>query len=377
MNDQFKGDDAWGKYLDALEAATPTVKAIGVTDYYVTESYEQLLAHKKAGRLKDCELIFPNIELRIGVGTVSGGFVNVHLLVCPDDADHVERIKGFLSQLTFYVHGENRPCTRASLIQLGEIEKPETKGYEKAALEAGATQFKVDLDQLRKTYQDSAWAKANILFGVAGGKGDGSSGVRDAADAALRVKIENFAHIIFASSEQQRRFWLGEGKMSLDDLWTKYGGPKPCLHGCDAHMQADVANPDLDRYSWIKGAAAFDTLHQACIDPGMRAYVGVEPPSKIFASQIIREVVVGDAEWAEAPVIALNPGLVAIIGARGSGKLSFSVTRIADVATWAEAGEQLLDLRKAGRFKGKGTLAVEASKTLKAAWERGSGCPPS
>lgn len=53
-------------------------------------------------------------------------------------------------------------------------------------------------------------------------------------------------------------------------------------------------------------------------------------------------------------------------------KLSFSVARIADVEQWAsEAEEGLVDLRKAGAFRGKGTLLQKANEVLKAAWETG------
>jgi hypothetical protein len=57
-----------------------------------------------------------------------------------------------------------------------------------------------------------------------------------------------------------------------------------------------------------------------CIDPGARAYVGEQPPESATPSQIISHVRIDDADWAATPDIPLNPGLVAIIGARGSGK---------------------------------------------------------
>jgi hypothetical protein len=50
-------------------------------------------------------------------------------------------------------------------------------------------------------------------------------------------------------------------------------------------------------------------------------------------------------------------------------KLSFSVTREADVEEWSEAGEDLLDLRRQGSFKGRGTLRQYADADLKIAWE--------
>jgi energy-coupling factor transporter ATP-binding protein EcfA2 len=54
-------------------------------------------------------------------------------------------------------------------------------------------------------------------------------------------------------------------------------------------------------------------------------------------------------------------------------KLSFSVSRLANVEEWAnDAEEGLIDLRKAGPFKGKGTLLEKANDVLKPAWETGT-----
>jgi hypothetical protein len=38
MNNQYQGSTAWDDYLSALEAATPTIQAIAVTDYYVLDT---------------------------------------------------------------------------------------------------------------------------------------------------------------------------------------------------------------------------------------------------------------------------------------------------------------------------------------------------
>ena len=37
LNDQFGGGDPWETYLTALETATPSIEALAVTDYYVTD----------------------------------------------------------------------------------------------------------------------------------------------------------------------------------------------------------------------------------------------------------------------------------------------------------------------------------------------------
>lgn len=323
MNNQFTGPNAWRDYLSALEHATPAIEAIAVTDYYVTDTYEELLRQKAAGRLPAARLIFPNVELRLDVATSKGGFVNLHMFVSPDDPQHVAELKRLLSRLQFSALHDRFDCSRADLIRLGR--KADTNiADDGAALAYGASQFKVNFQQLRDVFSGSGWAKANILIAVAGGATDGTSGVREAADQTMRREIESFADVIFAGSEAQREFWLGRRDLGPDEIRARYGGLKPCLHGSDAHRLDDVASPFGDRFSWIKGAIEFDALRQACIDPAGRAHVGAEPPTTATPSQVLSEVQILDAPWMTTPVVPLNPGLVAIIGARGSGKTALA-----------------------------------------------------
>ncbi|MBD8805025.1 ATP-binding protein [Pseudomonas syringae] len=323
MNNQFSGPTAWEDYLAALERASPAIEAIAVTDYYVTDTYQEVLRHKAAGRLPDTQLIFPNVELRLDVATAKGGFVNLHLFVSPEDPDHIEELQRLLSRLQFNVMRDRFDCTRADLIRLGKKADPNITD-DQAALAYGANQFKVNFQKLREVFGESEWAKKNILIAVAGGANDGTSGVREAADQTIRREIEGFAHVIFASSAAQREFWLGQRQLSRSEIRALYGGLKPCLHGSDAHKLEEVANPFGDRFSWVKGGLEFDALRQACIDPEGRAHVGAEPPASATPSQVISQIEILNAPWLTTPVIPLNPGLVAIIGARGSGKTALA-----------------------------------------------------
>nr|WP_292176067.1 AAA family ATPase [Mesorhizobium sp.] len=324
LNNQFGASDPWGTYLTALEGLTPKIEAIAVTEYYVTDTYEEFLKHKAAGRLPSVKLIFPNIELRLDAAAKSG-FVNIHLLVSPEDPHHVDEVKRILKRLQFGAHNDRYDCTREELIKLGKRADP-TIIDDGAALRHGATQVKVNFGQLRNVIHESEWAKKNILIAVAGAAGDGTSGLRQAADATVRQEIEKFAHIILSSSPAQREFWLGQRGVTVEQLRARYDGCKPCLHGSDSHDQISVGQPVDNRFSWIKGGLEFDALRQACIDPEGRAYVGEQPPRSAMPSQVISDVMIDDADWATTPSIPLNPGLVAIIGARGSGK-----TALADV----------------------------------------------
>jgi hypothetical protein len=64
--------------------------------------------------------------------------------------------------LQFHAHKDRFDCTRDELIKLGKRADP-TIVDDGAALRHGATQFKVNFDQLRKVIHESEWATKNIL----------------------------------------------------------------------------------------------------------------------------------------------------------------------------------------------------------------------
>ncbi|AGA76201.1 ATP-binding protein [Pseudomonas plecoglossicida] len=325
LNDQYHGKDPWTEFLDTIEASDPPIRALGITDYFGIERYEQVAAFKKQGRLPGVGLIFPNVELRLGIETSKGSAVNFHLLFSPHDPDHVERIKRFLLDFEFPHLGETYRCQRDDLIRLGRMHKPQAVDDE-AARSEGANQFKVTFEQLKQAWTKNDWIKKNTLIAVAGGEKDGSSGLRDPAGsfAAQRKNIEGIAHIVFSSNPKQIQFWLGKDSASLDVLETQYNGRKPCLHGSDAHCVAKVGMPDANRRCWIKGDLTFDSLRQICIEPEERVFIGLEPPRGALDSHVITSVSVTNAPWIANGTVVLNAGLVAVIGARGSGKTALA-----------------------------------------------------
>jgi ABC-type lipoprotein export system ATPase subunit len=257
--------------------------------------------------------------MRYDKGTIDGRWINVHLLVSPEDPDHLDELNRFLSRLRLNAMGDSFACTKTELIVFGK-RVDSTIVDDRAALAKGCEQVKVNFEQLQDEYSNSDWARENILIAVSGTRTDGTSGMDRGAGDTLRAELEKGAHCIFASSPAQRAFWIGDGAATVEHLWERYRGPKPCIHGCDAHKLADVAVPDDERYTWIKGVVSFDTLRQARIDPKGRAFVGPEAPISPIPSQTIASVEFIGATWAKTPKIEFNPGLVAIIGARGSGK---------------------------------------------------------
>jgi hypothetical protein len=333
LNDQFDGPNVWDEYLTRIEKASPAVQALGVTDYWTLDRYVDMVAHKAAGRLAGVALIFANVEIRLAVGTSGGTPINAHLLVSPEDPDHIARAQGFLATLTFDAYGESFRCTREELVRLGRAHNPESQTDERA-LEVGATQFKATASQLSDALKNSSWAREHILVAVAGGTNDGTSGLqKEASLTALRREIERMADAVFSASPADREFWLGQRTLTREQIVRTYDALKPCLHGSDAHELKRVCAPDRERLMWIKGDATFESLRQACIEPELRAYIGANPTDGPLPYKVIDTIELTGAPWCSTPQIELNPGLVGIIGARSSGK-----TALADViATGAQS----------------------------------------
>ena len=325
LNNQFLGKRAWESYFASLKAANPPIQAVGVTDYYLLDTYETAVAAKADGRLPDVGFIFPNVELRLATGTDRARAINFHLLVDPQTADHVAQTKRFLARLTFRYRGEEYTCTEDDLRALGHVHDRSCSSDEEA-LRAGINQFKVEFDSFAERWEASDWIQRNALIAVATGSADGTAGLqKDASLAALRQKIEAAAHIMFAASPRARDYWLGKTESAGPrEIIEKYNALKPCLHGSDAHALERVGTPDQERYSWIKGDLCFDSLRQICMEPEHRVIVAASPPTGPVPSNVIESVKVSNAPWFATERVPLNPGLVGIIGARGSGKTALA-----------------------------------------------------
>lgn len=325
LNDGYGAADPWAAFLEKIEKSDPPIRALGITDYCGIDCYVETWERQKGGRLQGVGLIFPNIEFRLSIETAKGLGINLHLLFSPEAPDHVDRIRTFLSGLTFPHQQEKFRCTRADLIRLGRAFDAALTD-DNAAYREGVIQFKVSLESLQDAFNDSAWLRANCLVAVSGGSTDGTSGLQGDGGqwAATRKNIERFAQIIFSANPKQVAFYLGRGAATLEDLENKWGGRKPCLHGSDAHAADRVGLPDQARRCWLHGDLTFETLRQAVIEPDGRVHIGEAPPQGALPGNAIRSVQVSEASWMHPPLVPINAGMVAIIGARGSGKTALA-----------------------------------------------------
>jgi ABC-type Mn2+/Zn2+ transport system ATPase subunit/gamma-glutamylcyclotransferase (GGCT)/AIG2-like uncharacterized protein YtfP len=243
------------------------------------------------------------------------------LLFSPEDPHHEAEIERIFGLLTFDYSGTPYQCTTAGLTSLGRKFDP-AHVSDVAAYREGAKQFKVTYLALRDLFRRDHWLRENCLIAVAAGQTDGTSGLQgDDGFSATREEIQRLSHIVFSGKPSDRDYWLGckEGE-PREALEKKYGNLKPCLHGCDAHSVAEVGKPDENRYCWLKGDLAFETLRQAVIEPEERVAIGELLPPAPAPSVTLDTIRPINTPWIQNASVPLNGGLVAIIGARGSGK---------------------------------------------------------
>lgn len=346
-NDNF-GNLTVAEALDTLAERSPQIEVAGITDYCTTASFRRARDAHAAGAGDGIALLFPNVELRLSHATRRESAVNIHLLCEPEEVDELDR---FLAGLEFGYDDCPYRGDEDGLRRLGRAYEAERLD-DTAALRAGARQFKIDFDQLRRKYKNDGWAKRQLLVAVAGGGTDGTSGLQtsDGAFAALRRNIERFAHMVFSGDPKQTEFWLGRGADDVPTLTTKYGGKKPCIHGSDAHELDRLGRPDLDRFCWLKGDPTFQTLRMACLSPETRVHIGERDPMDGYRQGRIATVAVPGTPWFPGEGVAVNPGLVAIIGPRGSGKTALADLIAAGSGSQDPFTNRRSFIRRAGRL---------------------------
>ena len=320
--DQFGG---WDEYLDAVEVADPAIVVMGVTDYARINTYKEFKAHQDVGRMTNIVMAFPNIEFRLSPETKNSKGINLHLLISPDDSDHIDRIDEALMRLKITRNETDISCTRAGLIRLGGISKPHLRANAAAAYSEGVNQFKIDLDIFREWLESEKWLRSNALVAVQAGSEDGVSGLVDGGYATTRKEIYRFADIIFSANPAEREAWLGRGGIRPAEF-PHLRGHKAVVQGSDAHSIGRLFQHAKDRYCWIKSDPTFDGLRQILYEPEDRTWMGDAFPTSQDDRPVIESITVSNSnQWFEKDrQILLNPGLVAIVGLKGSGKTALA-----------------------------------------------------
>ena len=314
---------SWNDYLETLESAPKEICAIGATDYMSIKGYEKLKAEKENGRLKNIDLIIPNIEFRIFPHTKPGKGINFHLLFDVSDPNHVDEIKCCLTNLKYEFQERQYGCSETELKKLGQAFKPDVAS-DKETLREGMKQFRPSFDLFRKWYKEDAWLRQNSLVVVDNSTRDGASTLQnDSGYNALRNEIYRFSDAIFSSKLNDVNYFLGRSSDGVEEILRRYGGPLPCIWGSDSVALDKLFKPDLSRYCWIKADPTFEGLKQILYEPATRIHIGKTYPDERDRNRIIKSITLGKEarpDWLDLETLDLNSGLVAIIGNKGTGK---------------------------------------------------------
>jgi energy-coupling factor transporter ATP-binding protein EcfA2 len=351
LNNGFGNDfDAYAKELFE-KALAREIAVIGVTDYFTIDGYkglralqkdtkrlQELLGAELAARAQQIRLL-ANIEFRLDVIVQVGekdARVNAHVIFS-DEVSSRQIEENFLHRLEFLSEsapGNNddaKSLTVANLEEFGARLKAEHAPFaNRTDLEVGMTQAVVSHSEISEVLaKNRAAFERRYLFVIAADE-DLSNVPWDGQGHSTRKFLIQKSHMLFSSNAGTRAFGLGQRSESVAAFEDEFRTLKACIHGSDAHRQQDLFMFAEDRQLWVRANPTFDGLVQLCHEPDGRVFIGAEPPAlqrvRESATKSIEEISFkrdtragAEARWFSGSV-PLNPGLVALIGKKGSGK---------------------------------------------------------
>jgi len=324
-------EEKWNNFYQTIDAyvgdgsdPTKAICAIAITDYLSIDNFE-LVAEEK--RLPECvKLVLPNVELRIQPISRDAP-LNLHCIFSPTIVDQLQEC--FFSRLKFEWNGNEYGATRSELIRLGRSYKLDTTLDEDTAYREGLSQYVISLDSLTKIFKNNKNLRDNTILVVSNSSGDGASGLPhhrsyfegDCSQLdATRQQVYQFCDMLFSGNPSDFEYFLG---MKSDDEKTvkrKLRTLKPCIHGCDAHTNSKVFEPDQKRYCWIKADPTFEGLKQVLYEPKERVRISSVCPDLKQSYHVIDKVVIEGNELFSNTPIYLNDKLNCIIGGKSTGK---------------------------------------------------------
>lgn len=330
-NDQYEGttiEECWdgfyrtiSDYVGDGSDKVKSIVSIGITDYLSIENYKKVIAEK---RLPDTiKLVIPNVELRMTPMSRNEG-INIHFLFNPVVVDELE--DRFFAKLSFEYKDRPYSATKAQLVSLGKAldsSLTEDKAYLK-----GVGQFIPSVDSLKKLFSNDPELRENTIIIVSNSSNDGVTGAANnfshieanSSDFdATRQSIYQFVDAIFSGNPSDISYFLGEKSDSPDEVIRKCGSLKPCFHGCDAHTNAKLFEPDNQRYCWIKSDPSFNGLKQVLYEPKDRVRISPLMPEEKSDYHVIDRIVIDDPDFSPEP-IQFNDKLSCIIGGKSTGK---------------------------------------------------------
>jgi len=334
-------EEQWEKFLTDLENLPEEFKVLGINDYIFLDGYKRILEEKNKGHLTNIELIFPVIELRLdkfGGTSSSLSRVNLHIIFSNEiEAEIIEA--QFINALTPYYQLTPKYSTedirwsgvinRESLIDLGSkiiktVPETEIKNYYPPLYE-GFNALNIPFEKVKEVLKKDYFEGKHL---TAVGKTEWYDIKWNDQSIADKKTIINSADLVFISSETIADFEKAKKSLEVSRV-------NSLLLDCsDAHANSNSAHKDRigNSLTWIKADPTFEGLKQIINEPDERVFIGEEPnifkrvrnnKTKYISTVSFKKEPSSQLKeiWFEkCDSMPFNPGLVAIIGNKGSGK---------------------------------------------------------
>lgn len=343
IQQEYGGDtpEVWELFLKDLEKL-PNDTVIGVNDYVFLDGYKKLREFKANGRLKNIARLLPVVELRLDrFGGTEGKISRVNLHVIFSDSVEAETIEAqFINALsasyqlspeyTGSIRWQGVP-TRRSIADLGDKIKQvlptNSPLHNTNSLELGFSNLNISIEKVRETLRGDYFIGKSL---TAVGKTEWYDIKWTEASIAEKKTIINSVDMVFTAAKTMED-WR-KSKKQLEDA-----GVNALLLDCsDAHNFSGASSGTHlkigNSLTWIKSDPSFEGLrHAVCQEYETRVFVGERPsqlitvannPTKFISSLKLTKNAGSQLaeDWFDHEIVPLNPGLVAIIGNKGSGK---------------------------------------------------------
>lgn len=307
-----------GTYEDLIKNLTTSeADVIGINDYFTISGYEEII---NKGSVPG-KVIFPVVEFRMNniitnrkKQSASGARINFHIIFNSDN-EVIKRVKTWMQSLDCFNSSGNNDL-------LGNI-KPEDLG-----------EVTVDIKNVIQSLEKINLRKDCLIWLPY----DEYGGIDDIDESeSFKLGLVRCCDIIGSSSAKQIEFFLWKSSRFTKEQYEQwFDKPLPCIKGSDSHTAnytfgrlKDKDSKPIEKYCWIKANPTFEGLKQAIIEPEERVFIG-EVPEKLkdqrlnknfFIDKIAFTTTQNINEWFDGTAeVNFNPGLVAIIGNKGSGK---------------------------------------------------------
>lgn len=372
INQNYGGDAAFDKFICALEALPDNVKVIGITDYYFIDGYEKVMKYKSNGRLKNLEKIFPILEFR--VDTFGSGSenklqkINLHILFDINEASLAEEIKKIREEFILQIPISCLDKHKTKMLSISNLVS-EGSG----SLQNGFSDLIPPTSKVFDLLNCDTWK--DVTFTFLGYK-EWSNLEKNNQLKPLKEDLYDKVNAFLSATQRD--------KFTKCQEWLNEYGDKRLLHSGDIHdfTFLDTAEKDCSgnlvlssNYycdTWIKADPTFEGLKQVLNEPTERVFIGEKPEifNKVeqhktkFIDKLEVRPIDGYSgqygDWFDFG-LDLNPGLVAIIGNKGSGK-----SAIADIIALCSNIDNQDDFSflRADKFRGKGKPAASFDSKL-------------